>query len=134
MCVQLWYEKHLNAPARASCGPVSVTQAHCTVPRTSERTWPALNQEGVLRFPRAGVTFGDVDLTWHANQWDFSLVSSLGQLRDHMALSVQDLDAGIAKLRGEGVTFPSDVTALGGARAVMIEGPSREGLELVEVG
>ena len=53
---------------------------------------------------------------------------------DHIALSVADLDAWVAKLRGEGVTFLEEPYRLGATRAVMIEGPSREALELVEVG
>ena len=44
-------------------------------------------------------------LTWYANQGDAPLVSPRGQLQDHFALSVADLDAWIAKLRDEGVTF-----------------------------
>jgi len=74
-----------------------------------------------------------VVLTWYANQGEEPLVSSRGQLQDHIALSVTDLDAWIAKLRGEGVTFLEEPYQLGDARAVMIEGPSREALELVEV-
>ena len=52
---------------------------------------------------------------------------------DHIALSVTDLDAWVTKLRGEGVTFLAEPYQLGDTRAVMIEGPSREALELVEV-
>ena len=52
---------------------------------------------------------------------------------DHIALGVADLDAWVAKLRGEGVTFLEEPYKLGDTRAVMIEGPSREALELVEV-
>jgi len=36
-------------------------------------------------------------------------------------------------LRGEGVRFLEEPYTLGDTRAVMIEGPSREALELVEV-
>jgi hypothetical protein len=36
-------------------------------------------------------------------------------------------------LRREGVTFLAEPYALGDTRAVMIEGPSREAIELVEV-
>ena len=71
-------------------------------------------------------------LIWYANQSDQPLVSSRGQLQDHIALSVTDLDAWIDKLRSEGVTFLEDPYPLGDTRAVMIEGPSREALELVE--
>jgi catechol 2,3-dioxygenase-like lactoylglutathione lyase family enzyme len=53
-------------------------------------------------------------------------------LYDHIAFSVGDLDAWIAKLRAEGVTFLREPYALGDTRAVMIEGPGREALELVE--
>jgi hypothetical protein len=48
-------------------------------------------------------------------------------------LSVADLDAWVAKLRAENVTFLEQPYKLGETRAVMIEGPSREALELVEV-
>ena len=48
-------------------------------------------------------------------------------------MSVGNLDAWIAKLRGEGVKFLEQPYKLGDTRAVMIEGPSREALELVEV-
>jgi hypothetical protein len=102
--------------------------------RGTDRTWPALNQEGMFRTPRAGVEFGDVSMMWYANQGDRPLVSSRGQLQDHIALSVTELDAWIEKLRGEGVTFLEEPYSLGDTRAVMIEGPSREALELVEAG
>jgi len=112
---------------------LSVTEANCQVPRGADRTWPALNREGMFRTPRAGVEFGDIVLTWYANQGDTPLASPRGQLQDHIALSVADLDAWTAKLRDEGVTFLEDSYRLGDTRAVMIEGPSREALELVEV-
>jgi hypothetical protein len=46
---------------------------------------------------------------------------------------VGDLDAWVAKLRGEGVVRLEAPYRLGETRAVMIEGPSREALELVEM-
>jgi catechol 2,3-dioxygenase-like lactoylglutathione lyase family enzyme len=61
------------------------------------------------------------------------LVPTRGHLYDHVALSVHDLDAWVAKLRAEGVTFLEQPYRLGDTRAVMIEGPSREAIELVEV-
>jgi hypothetical protein len=103
------------------------------VPRGEDRTWPALNREGMFRTPRAGVEFGDVVLTWYANQAEPPLVSPRRQLQDHIALSVGDLDAWITKLRSEAVTILDAPYQLGGTRAAMIEGPSKEALELVEV-
>jgi catechol 2,3-dioxygenase-like lactoylglutathione lyase family enzyme len=133
-CAQFWYRKHFNAPAFGGREPpAGVTEANCKVARASERTWPALEKEGTFRVPTAAVMFGDVALTWYANPGDKPLVSSRGQLYDHVALSVGDLDAWIAKLRGEGVKFLGEPYKLGDTRAAMLEGPSREGIELVEV-
>ena len=134
LCAQLWYQKHLNAAPRASFGDAGVTEADCKVPRTPDRSFPSLTHDGMFRAPRGGVTFGDVDLIWYPNQGDSPLVSSLGQFQDHIGLSVADLDAWIDKLKGEGVTFLSDVYPLGGTRAIMLEGPSHEALALVETG
>jgi hypothetical protein len=53
-------------------------------------------------------------------------------MQDHIGLSVADLDLWIAKLKGEGVAFLDGPYPLGETRAVMIEGPSREAIELVE--
>ena len=88
----------------------------------------------MFRTPRAGVEFGDVVLTWYMNQGSEPLAPSRGQMQDHIGLGVADLDAWVAKLEGEGVRFLDGPYRLGDTRAVMIEGPSREGIELVEVG
>lgn len=66
------------------------------------------------------------------NQENSALAATRGQLVDHIALGVTDLDAWIAKLRRENVKFLEQPYTFGDARAVMIEGPSREALELVE--
>jgi catechol 2,3-dioxygenase-like lactoylglutathione lyase family enzyme len=132
-CALIWYQKHLNAPLRPGYDGTDLTEADCRVPRGAERTWPALKQEGMFRTPRAGVEFGDVSMMWYANQGETPLVSPLGQLQDHIGLSVSDLDPWIDKLKGEGVKFLNGPYPLGDTRAVMIEGPSKEALELVEV-
>jgi len=128
----LWYQKHLNAAPVAGRGlPAGMTEQTCQMPR-GEPSWPAMEREGLCRTPRAAVEFDDVMFTWYANQSDRALAPSRGQLYDHVALSVPDLDALIAKLRGEGVTILQQSYPLGDTRAVMIEGPSREAIELVE--
>ena len=128
-CAELWYQKHLNAPAPAQ---PKYTEADCKVQRP-ERSWPSLEKGGMLRQP-GGVTFDDVALSWHVQQDETALVPTRGHLYDHIALSVGNLDAWIAKLRGDGVKFLEATPYLiGGMRAVMIEGPSREAIELVEV-
>lgn len=133
-CAQLWYRKHLNAKAVEGRGPPTPrTEADCRAERGPDRTWPALEPEGSYRVPSASVIFGDVMLPWYMRQGDMPLASSRGHVADHIGLGVADLDAWVAKLRGEGVTFLEQPYTLGDTRAVMIEGPSREAIELVEV-
>ncbi len=134
-CAQLWYQAHLNAPAFAGrTSETPLTEDTCRVPRGPERSWPALDRAGMYRAPSAAVVFGDVALPTYVRQDDRPLASTRGQLYDHIALGVADLDLWMAKLRREGVTFLEETYPLGDTRAVMIEGPSREALELVEVG
>ena len=130
---QRWYETHLNAkglPPRAGT-PAGSTRDQAE--RLGEPTWPALEPEGLARVPSAGVIFGDVAFPSYMRQGDRPLAPSRGQLYDHVALSVTDLDAWIAKLAAEGVPLLEKPYGLGDTRAVMIEGPSREAIELVEV-
>jgi hypothetical protein len=132
-CAQIWYQKHLNAPVTPPpAGQARHTEANCKVPR-GEPTWPALEKEGTIRQGGASVTYDDVLLTWYVRQGDKPLVGTRGHLEDHFALSVSDLDAWIAKLHKENVKFLGKPYKLGDTRAVMIEGPSREAIELVEV-
>lgn len=137
ICAQLWYQKHLNAPVRqgrAGAAPAEPrTEANCKVPRGPERTWPATEVGGMWRAPAGSATFSDVSLSWYVRPGDAPLVSSRGQLMDHVALSVANLDAWTLKLKREGVKFLRELYTLGDTRAVMIEGPSREAIELVEV-
>jgi catechol 2,3-dioxygenase-like lactoylglutathione lyase family enzyme len=132
-CAQLWYQRNLGAPVFAGrTAPAPLTETTCAVPRGPDRSWPALVREGMFRSPSAAVVFGDVALPWYARQDDRPLAPSRGHLYDHIALGVADLDVWIAKLRGEGVTFLETSYPLGDTRAIMIEGPSREAIELVE--
>ena len=133
-CAQLWYQTHLNAPVFAGrTSEAPLTDATCAVPRGPDRSWPALERQGMFRSPSAAVVFGDVAFPAYMRQSEQPLVSSRGHLYDHIALSVRDLDAWITKLRAEGVRFLEEPYKLGATRAVMIEGPSREAVELVEI-
>jgi catechol 2,3-dioxygenase-like lactoylglutathione lyase family enzyme len=133
-CAQLWYQQHLHAPVYAGrTSSTPLTEATCKVTRGSDCTYPALEPDGMFRTPSAAVAFSDVALLWYMRQGDQPLVSSRGHVADHIGLSVADLDAWVAKLRREGVRFLEEPYDLGDTRAVMIEGPSREALELVEV-
>jgi catechol 2,3-dioxygenase-like lactoylglutathione lyase family enzyme len=136
-CAQLWYQKHLNvAPPQGRRGAAPAeprTEANCKVRRTPDRTFPALEVNGMYRAPQIPLLFGDVSMGGYMNNADQPLVSTRGHLADHVALSVKNLDAWVAKLKAENVTFLEQPYKLGDTRAVMIEGPSKEALELVEV-
>ncbi|HEY6211012.1 MAG TPA: hypothetical protein VIW45_01945 [Vicinamibacterales bacterium] len=136
-CAQLWYQKHLNvAPPqgrRGAAPAASRTEANCKVPRTPDKTFPALDADGMYRAPQIPLVFGDVSMGGYMNNADQPLVSTRGHLADHIGLSVANLDAWVAKLRAENVKFLEQPYKLGDTRAVMIEGPSKEALELVEV-
>jgi catechol 2,3-dioxygenase-like lactoylglutathione lyase family enzyme len=133
-CAQLWYQKHLNvAPPKPRPGAPERTEANCQVERGPDKTLPALDWDGMYRTPSVTSTlFGDVSLFWYKNQTGTPPPSTRGHLMDHFALGVMDLDAWVAKLRAEGVTFLEQPYTIGPHRAVLIEGPSREAIELVE--
>src|SRR4029079_15706474 len=123
-CSTLWYQKHLNAPVPQGRrgGPEPRTEANCKVPRGADKTWPALEADGMYRTPSAAIAFSDVSMGGYMRQGDRPLVSTRGHLADHIALGVANLDAWVAKLRGEGVTFLEQPYKLGETRALMIEG------------
>jgi catechol 2,3-dioxygenase-like lactoylglutathione lyase family enzyme len=143
-CAQLWYQAHLNVPApapragaasaQASASQAARTAANCAVQRGPDRTLPALDWDGMFRTPAVQTTiFGDVSLYFYMNQGSAPFGPTRGQLMDHFAVSVGDLDTWITKLRAENVTFLEQPYTVGGLRAVMIEGPSKEAIEIVEV-
>ncbi len=130
-CARLWYQQHLNGAPTSTAGPSPLTAANCVVPRP-ERSWVSLEREGMLR-QLAGVTFDDVQVIWHVQPHETPLAPSRGHVMDHFALSVADLDGWMAKLHREGVKFLTKPYPLGETRAVMIEGPSHEAIELLEI-
>jgi hypothetical protein len=133
LCAQLWYVRHLAATPRRGPAPATpVTEESCRTPRGADPSWPSLNPKGTYRFPTGGVSFDDVAMNWYMNQTEKPLAPTVGHLMDHVSLSVSDLDIWIAKLKGEGVVFLKQPYRVGATRAVMIEGPSHEAIELLE--
>jgi hypothetical protein len=149
-CALLWYREHLHAaenPASArgavdgqgragsgaAAGPSSTTSGpDCRVSRGTDVSWPSTYRRGHYRIPPAqSVYFDDVQLRWYMNQEDRPLASTRGQLMDHLALGVSDFDGWIARLKRENVKFLEPPYRFGATRAVMIEGPGREAIELV---
>lgn len=133
-CAQLWYETHLHVPPAGAPGQPRRSMADCRVERGPDRTFPALDWDGMYRTGRvASTAFGDVTFSWYMNQSGRPAASTRGHVVDHVALSVSDVDAWAGELRSAGVAFLGPPYTVGSYRAVMIEGPSREAIELVEV-
>jgi catechol 2,3-dioxygenase-like lactoylglutathione lyase family enzyme len=134
-CAALWYQAHLNAPAPAPRPGQQVrTAANCTVERGPDKTFPALDWDGMYRTPAVQTTiFGDVSLYMYMNQGGTPAGPARGHLIDHIAVSVANLDAWLAKLQGERVTILEPPYPIGNTRAFMIEGPSREAVEIIEI-
>ena len=130
LCAQLWYVSHLEATPRRGSAPIA--SENCKTPRGADPSWPSLNRNGTYRFPTGGVSFDDVAMNWYMNQTNMPLAPTAGRLMDHVSLSVDDLNAWTAKLKGEGVVFLRQPYRIGTTRAVMIEGPSHEAIELIE--
>jgi catechol 2,3-dioxygenase-like lactoylglutathione lyase family enzyme len=131
-CAQLWYQSHLNVALAPKQAPR--TEANCKVERGPDKTLPALDWDGMYRTPSVtSTTFGDVSLFWYMNQTATPAAPTRGHLMDHFAVGVSNLGAWIAKLKAENVEFLEQPYTIGGLRAVMIEGPSKEAIEIVEV-
>jgi catechol 2,3-dioxygenase-like lactoylglutathione lyase family enzyme len=138
-CATRWYQQHLNVVPQAGRGgrgavpAAPITEANCKVENDYTRGWPALTQDGMVRTATGGGVFGDVTVSGYVRQSPTPLVSTRGHTADHIGLSVKNLDAWLAKLKGENVTILMQPYKLGDTRAAMIEGPSKVALELVEV-
>ena len=89
-------------------------------------------KQGTRRTPSGRAAYGDVALFWYTRPGDRPLGTTRGQAVDHLAFAVRDLDGWVAKLKRENVTFLREPYKFGESRAVMVEGPSHEALELVE--
>jgi len=134
-CAALWYQTHLNVAAPAPRpGQQARTEANCRVERGPDKTFPALDSDGMYRTPAVQTTvFGDVSLYFYMNQDSAPLPPTRGHLMDHIAVGVANLEAWLAKLKSENVTILEQPYQIGETRAFMIEGPSREAIELIEV-
>ena len=90
---------------------------------------------GAERSPRletaSQCTLVRYSLNWFVSQSDTPLAPTRGQLVDHIAISVPTLDPWIAKLKADNVTFLRQPYRFGDSRAIMIEGPSRESIEII---
>ncbi|HTE43056.1 MAG TPA: hypothetical protein VK629_19690 [Steroidobacteraceae bacterium] len=135
-CTQVWYQTHLNVvvTARGTTPQPARTQDNCRTERGPDKTWPALDAAGMHRTPsNNAMTFSDVSLYGYMNPALTPLASTRGHVMDHFGLKVANLEPWIAKLRGEGVRFLEEPYQVGDYRAILIEGPNKEAIELIEI-
>lgn len=123
LCAADWYVKHLGATTRAQ------RTGACEVPFAAPS-----EPLGVIRAPATTVRFGEVSLIIYPQQQPAALISPRGRVVDHIALSVPDFNATLERLRKAGVKVLARPHRFGKSqmRAVMIEGPDRIAIELVE--
>ena len=131
VCAELWYATHLGATRRQAAGTAAPTDATCKV-AAGEPSWPSTRREGTKRTPSGRAGYGNVALFWYTRPGTTPLVSTVGQAVDHLAFTVTDLDAWVAKLQRENVKVLRQPYAFGSTRAALFEGPSREAIELIQ--
>jgi catechol 2,3-dioxygenase-like lactoylglutathione lyase family enzyme len=135
-CAMDWYVAHLGAKRPAGRGgqPPAAPAAggDCRTRMYSPPTFPSFARGGFVREPSGGVTIDDISISMRP--WPGGgLASTRGRLYDHWAVSTANLDATVARLKGEGVKFLEEIHPWGNSRAAMIEGPDRIAIEIVEV-
>ncbi|MGQ0649530.1 MAG: VOC family protein, partial [Gemmatimonadaceae bacterium] len=143
LCVANWYVQHLGMelpPVRAASGAESPRPPWepCDVPY-GEAGWPSLERIGTIRQPSGTVRHGNGSMSWYPRQCVTSrcgreqpLVRSRGQALDHVAFTVNGLDALLVRLRRAGVKVLEGPYAFGETRALMIEDPDGLAIELIE--
>ena len=128
-CAQLWYVTHLGIGAGGQGRGAPITADNCKRPY-EDVTWPAFDKAGMVRNPAGAVPVSDMaSILIRPRHGPY--VSPRGQIVDHFALSVPDLDAVVARLKGEGVKVTEEIHRWGTMRAAMIEGPDLVAIELV---
>jgi catechol 2,3-dioxygenase-like lactoylglutathione lyase family enzyme len=143
LCAANWYVEHLGMelpPVRDSSGVESPRKpwVPCDV-SYGEAGWPSLEPLGTIRQPSGGVRFENGSMSWYPRQCvsgrcgkDQPLARSRGQALDHVAFTVDGLDALMGRLRRDGVRVLEGPYAFGDARAFMIEDPDGLAIELIE--
>lgn len=144
-CAANWYVDVLgfaHSPARDPDTGEPVARERWTPceGERGDRGWPSLEAAGTVRAPSARVVHGNGSISSYPRQCRGEectstprLAPSRGQVFDHVAFEVDDLDPFLARFDEHGVVI-LDRYAFGSGRAVLIEGPDRLAIELVELG
>ena len=142
-CAATWYVTHLGMavpPIRGEDGTTSPRP----LPQPCEADlgqagWPSLEPAGTIRQPRATVVHANGSMSFYPRQCVQDrcgeaqpLVPSRGQVLDHVAFRVEDVETWHTWLRSRGVVVLEAPDPFDAGRAIMIEGPDGLAIELVD--
>ena len=123
-CAAQWHIDHLGAMQsddEQSAGIPDPCEGEVGAP-----SWPALEPLGTLRTPASSIM--NRAMRAYPRQCQFGrcgndqpLVSSRGQVLDHIGYTIPDLDTHIERLRSEGVSIIEEISAFGNTRGALIE-------------
>jgi catechol 2,3-dioxygenase-like lactoylglutathione lyase family enzyme len=144
-CAAQWYVDHLGFKRQQGRNPATRQVTEVPIPQPCDvpvgpPSWPSMLPQGTLRNPRVTVNLTDNSFSWYARpcqagrcgDGDAKLVSSRGQVLDHVGLTYPDLDTHVPRLRRAGVKILAGVHKWGDTRAAMIEDPDGLAIMLVE--
>jgi catechol 2,3-dioxygenase-like lactoylglutathione lyase family enzyme len=119
-----WYQQHLGIPTRTSLATVRAFRGIPTGPAASMQ----LDNVTFWIYPTAHAK------ALYGGEWKgrSGFASNRGRALDHVAVSVEDLDATLARLKQEGVRIVSGPRKASGLRSAFIEAPDAMELEIVE--
>lgn len=122
-----WYAKELGirVPARASASKAPVFYKGFQVGPSASFVVDNVN---FILFPEGYAKTAFPDLWRKRNRFD----STKGRVADHIAFSVADLPAAVARMRADGVKIVKPVSKGEGFRHAFVEGPDRLLIELVD--
>lgn len=144
-CAAEWWIDHLGFRVPSQRNPQTGETVEVPIPEPcdvpiGDPSWPSLEQQGTLRDPRGQVQYQNGGVAWYSRQCQPGrcaeganpLVSSRGQVLDHVGFTYPDLDKHIPRLRSEGVTILEEIQPFGDTRAALIEDLDGLAIMLVE--
>ena len=143
-CAANWYIERLGMRPPLERNPSTNEIGEIEIPSPCEvefgpPSFPSLEPHGTLRAPRMTVRYGNGSMSAYTRQCRFGrcgedqpLVSSRGQVLEHVGFSIPDLDTHVERLRSEGVEILEETRPFGETRAAMIADLDGLLLHLVE--
>lgn len=119
-----WYNRHLGIPVR---GKSAGARVYNGFPVSPSATLQAGNVS-IIIFPMAYAKAQWPEIWRDRNGFE----TTRGRAIDHVAFSVDDLDATLARMKESGVKLLEEPRAVLGVRSAMIEGPDRIAIEIVD--